>query len=184
MKLSKYAKQLGISYQTAWKHFKAGLIPSAYQLSTGTIIVPDVINPGKKDGCNVILYARVSTVNQKDALEIQAKRLESYAIAKGYTIKRIVKEIGSGINDRRKRLTEVLEKDDFDKIIVEHKDRLTRFGFQWFQVLTKNRIEVINEATSELGDITADLIAIIHSFSSRVYGLRRKTRKVIEIINE
>ena len=72
---------------------------------------------------------------------------------------------------------------DYDKIIVEHKDRLTRFGFNWFQLFTKNKIDVINESKTEESEITDDLIAIIHCFAAKTYGLRRKKRKVIEAIN-
>ncbi|MCI7224812.1 MAG: recombinase family protein [Mollicutes bacterium] len=78
-----------------------------------------------------MLYARTSSSKNKTLLENQVKRLEQYAIAKGYKIKQIVKEYGSGLNDERKLLSKILKDDNYDKIIVENKDRLTRFGFNW-----------------------------------------------------
>ena len=115
-------------------------------------------------------------MQNKDLLERQAERLKEYAILNGYKIKQVVKEFGSGLNDERKQLTKILKENKYDKIIVEHKDRLTRFGFNWIQLLTGNRIEVINEAKEKDEDITKDLISIIHCFSTRIYGLRRSQR--------
>lgn len=129
----------------------------------------------------VILYARTSSSNNKELLENQAKRLEAYTIAKGYKIKQIVKEFGSGLNDNRKQLSKILKDNKYDKIIVEHKDRLTRFGFNYIQLLTGNRIEVINESKEEDEDITQDLISIIHCFSARIYGLRRSKRLKLKV---
>lgn len=169
MKLSEYAKKLGITYQTAWNHFKNNQIPNAYQLSTGTVIVPD--NTTKSYG--VILYARTSSSQNKKLLETQVERLKNYAAAKGYKVKQIVKEFGSGLNDERKQLAKILKDNQYDKIIVENKDRLTRFGFNWLQLLTNNRIEVINICDDKDEDLVKDLISIIHCYSARIYGLRR-----------
>lgn len=173
MKLSQYAKELGICYKTAWNLFKQNKINGAYQLESGTVIVPNNIFDNNTQENGVILYARTSSSKNKTLLENQVKRLEQYAIAKGYKIKQIVKEYGSGLNDERKLLSKILKDDNYDKIIVENKDRLTRFGFNWIQLLTGNRIEVINESKEKDEDITKDLISIIHCFSARIYGLRR-----------
>ena len=173
MKLSQYAKELGVCYKTAWNLFKQNKINGAYQLESGTVIVPNNIFDNNTQENGVILYARTSSSKNKTLLENQVKRLEQYAVAKGYKIKQIVKEYGSGLNDERKLLSKILKDDNYDKIIVENKDRLTRFGFNWIQLLTGNRIEVINESKEKDEDITKDLISIIHCFSSRIYGLRR-----------
>lgn len=173
MKLSQYAKELGVCYKTAWNLFKQNKINGAYQLESGTVIVPNNIFDNNTQENSVILYARTSSSKNKTLLENQVKRLEQYAIAKGYKIKQIVKEYGSGLNDERKLLSKILKDDNYDKIIVENKDRLTRFGFNWIQLLTGNRIEVINESKEKDEDITKDLISIIHCFSARIYGLRR-----------
>ena len=104
MKLSKYAKELGVDYRTAWNWFKAGKIDGAYQTPTGTVIVPD-IKTEQHIEYGVILYARTSSSQNKDLLDNQVKRLEDYAAAKGYKVKQVVKEFGSGLNDERKQLT-------------------------------------------------------------------------------
>jgi len=184
MKLSTYAKEMGVCYRTAYNWYRAGKIKGAYSLDTGTIIVPNLNN----ESYGVILYARTSSSQNKKLLENQVERLKNYASAKGYKIKSIIKEYGSGLNDERKQLSKILKENKFDKIIVENKDRLTRFGFNWIQLLTNNRIEVINEAKEKDEDITQDLISIIHCFSARIYGLRRsknlknKIKKEIELM--
>lgn len=185
MRLSEYAKQMGVCYRTAWVWFNNGKIEGAYQLPTGTIIVPNNIEKHEEYG--VVLYARTSSSQNKDLLERQAERLVNYATTRGYKIKKVVKEFGSGLNDERKKLAEVLKDGKYDKIIVEHKDRLTRFGFNWLQLLTDNRIEVVNESEQKDEDITRDLISVIHCFSARIYGLRRSQRlndKVKDTIKE
>lgn len=186
MKLSKYAKELGVDYRTAWNWFKSGKIKGAYQTPTGTVIVPDIKNEQSKT-YGVILYARTSSSQNKDLLDNQVKRLEDYAAAKGYKVKQVVKEFGSGLNDERKQLTKILQENKYDKIIVEHKDRLTRFGFNYIQLLTGDRIEVINESKEKDEDLVKDLISIIHCFSARIYGLRRSQRlksKIKQVIED
>lgn len=189
MKLSHYAKKIGLDYRTVWNWYKEGKIPNAYQTHSGTIIVPDEEIEHKQE-YGVILYARTSSSQNKELLDNQVERLKNYATSRGYKIKQIVKEFGSGLNDERKQLSKILQDNKYDKIIVEHKDRLTRFGFNWIQLLTGNRIEVINEAKEKDEDIVKDLISIIHCFSARIYGLRRsqrfdtKIRQVIEDTNK
>jgi predicted site-specific integrase-resolvase len=182
MKLSTYAKSKGISYQTAWKMWKRGEL-NASQLPSGTIIVDT--NEPKTSG--VAIYARVSSTENKSNLDSQAERLVRYCEAKGYQIISITKEVGSGINDNRKKLIKLLNEDNYSLIIVEHKDRLTRIGFNYLQVLLEKQgksIEVVNLATEETEDLMTDFISIITSFCARIYGLRRSKRKTENIIKE
>lgn len=176
MKLSDYAKNQGISYQTAWRMWKRGEL-NAKQLPSGTIIV-NTNSPETDKG--VLIYARVSSAENKSNLDSQALRVEKYCIAKGYRIVAIVKEVGSGVNDSRKKLINSLSRDDYSLIVCEHKDRLTRFGFNYIKVLLNKMdkdIEIINEAREEKEDLMQDFIAIITSFCTRIYGLRRQKRK-------
>jgi len=125
MKLSEYAKKNNITYRTAWNHWKTGKA-SGNQLSTGTIVIDCVKhdNQVKNTAC---IYSRVSSSENRKNLESQAERLYGYAIARGYKVQHIIKEIGSGINDNRSKLNKVLVQYDYDTIVIEHKDRLTRF---------------------------------------------------------
>jgi predicted site-specific integrase-resolvase len=175
MKLSDYAKKLGVSYKTAWRMWKRGEI-KATQLPTGTIIVTteEILPQG------VAIYTRVSSAENKSNLDSQAERLKAYCLAKGYQIKYIVKEVGSGVNDNRKKLIELLLKDDYSLIVCEHKDRLTRVGFNYLKVLLNKQgkdIEVVNLAEERKDDLMQDFVAIITSFCARLYSIRRRTRK-------
>lgn len=175
MKLSDYAKSIGVSYKTAWRMWQRGEL-NAEQLPSGTVIVK-VDKPQK---LGVVIYTRVSSAENKSNLDSQAQRLENYCTAKGYQIVKIVKEIGSGVNDNRKKLIDLLHKDDYSLIVVEHKDRLTRVGFNYLKVLLNKQgkdIEVVNLATERTDDLMHDFVSIITSFCARLYSIRRRTRK-------
>ena len=94
MKLSNYAKRIGISYNSAWRMWKRGQMPG-YQLPTGTA------HSSIRQNCARRLYARVSSSENKDNLERQAERLISWCNAQGWGVSKVVKECGSGINDQR-----------------------------------------------------------------------------------
>ena len=184
MKLSAYAKRLGISYQTAWRLFKDGKL-NAYKLPTGTVIVREEETQGADQ--SVALYCRVSSSENKTSLESQKQRLLDYCAAKGYKVSRVVTEVGSGINDTRKQWLSLLQDRTVRIIVVEHKDRFTRFGFTGYKTLLNSDgrdIEVVNEADSGKEDLLQDLVSIITSFCARLYGQRRCKRKTEKIIQE
>jgi predicted site-specific integrase-resolvase len=184
VKLSTYAKKLGVCYRTAWDWWKKGKL-NAYQLDTGTIIVVDEPSPHVQ--LKVAIYARVSTPEKKSQLETQAQRLLDYCAAKGYKVEFVVKEVASGLNDQRPKLTKLLVDQSINLIVVEHKDRLTRFGFNYLELLLGNQhrtIEVINNDVTPRDDLMGDFVAIITSFCARLYGQRRCKRKTERIIAE
>lgn len=187
MKLSDFAKLKGVTYRTAWNWFNAGKIPNAEQLDNGTILVNTNIKLKKAQ--DVVLYARVSTYAKKDDLQRQLERLRTFANANGYIIKKECKEIASGMNDNRPILNKILKNQDYKVIVVEHKDRLTRFGFNYITNLLELQdrfVTVVNAETSPDDDLMKDLVAIITSFCCRLYGMRRglnKSKQLKETIN-
>jgi predicted site-specific integrase-resolvase len=99
----------------------------------------------------------------------------------------VVKEIGSGVNDARPKLLALLEDQNLTRIVVEHKDRLTRFGFRYLETLLRGQgraLEVVNLAENGTEDMLADLTSIIYSFCARLYGQRRARRKTETIVKE
>jgi putative resolvase len=181
MKLSQYAKKAGISYKTAWRWYKAGTL-DAYQTPTGMIVVRDPqierIGTGR-----IALYARVSSADQKSDLERQVQRLRDYAAARGYQVAKEVTEIASGLNDSRPKFLKLLADPTIGTIIVEHRDRSTRFGWNYITTLMGaqgRRMEAIfPDDTSD--DLVNDFVSLITSIAARMYGRRGSRRKAERI---
>ena len=188
MKLSVYAHEVGISYRTAFRWFKSGKIQGR-QMDTGTLLITEPISAPQtvERPMKVAIYTRVSAAENKDNLDGQAIRLRDYCAAKGYPVTRVVKEIGSGVNDTRPKLLKLLTDPSVNLIVVEHKDRLTRFGYHYIEQLLKmqdRRIEVINLAENGKEDLIQDFVSIVTSFCARLYGQRRSKRKTERLIAE
>lgn len=182
MKLSKWAKQQGISYRTAFRWFQDGKMPCpVIQTPSGTIIVQE--NAPLQITTNVVIYCRVSTHTKKDDLQRQVDRCISYCVAKGYQVAKVYKEVGSGMNDNRSKLVALLNSNP-TVIVVENKDRLTRFGFNYLNLLLIKlncTIEVIHSESNDETDLIKDLVSIITSFCCRLYGMRRGYNKAKNI---
>jgi predicted site-specific integrase-resolvase len=178
MKLSAYAKQVGVTYKTAWQWWKDGRL-DAYQLPTGTVIVREP-HPAPS---GVALYARVSSADQKDAAAQQLQRLRDYAAARGYQVVVEVMEIASGLNDERPKLKKLLTNPQVGVLVVEHRDRLTRFGYSYITTLLElqgRRVEVLYP--SDTGDdLLDDYVAVITSMAVRIYGRRNSKRRAEQI---
>ncbi len=184
MKLSDYARKAGVHYRTAWRWFKAGKI-KGYQMDTGTIIITENHQPDRPQ--KVAIYTRVSAAQNRPNLDTQAERLLGYCAAKGYQVHKVIKEVGSGVNHSRRKLLKLLADPTITVIIVEHKDRLTRFGFRYIETLLEQqgrRVEVVNLADNGREDLVDDLVAIIYSFCAQLYGQRRAKRKTKQIVKE
>lgn len=192
LKISEYAKKMSLHIRTAYRYFHSGKIEGFQDQDTKTIFIKNSFaDKEKKDdfeGERAVLYSRVSSSENKKNLDSQMERLRNYAVAKGYKIKNEIKEIGSGLNDNRKKLTWILEnRDKYDFIVIEHKDRLTRFGYNYLELFLNSygkKIEVINEVYNDKEDLIQDFISIITSFCARIYGQRRSRRKIEKIIKE
>ena len=188
MKLSIYARQVGVSYRTAFRWFKSGMIQGR-QMDTGTILITEPVETptAPEYPTKVAIYTRVPSAENKENLDGQAKRLQDYCAAKGYPVALVVKEIGSGVNDTQPKLMKLLTDPSVTRIVVEHKDRLTCFGFNYIEQLLKlqeRSIEVINLAENGKEDLVQDLLRIVTSFCARLYGQRGSKRRTERIIAE
>lgn len=191
IKLTKLAKDLNVTKATLYNWRKQGKIHFSKKHGKINYVSNETYNEllGIKEHNEekVIIYTRVSSSENKSNLETQKERLISYCNAKGYKVHKVISEIGSGINDERPQLIKLLKNNDYTKIVVEHKDRLTRFGFNYFKVFTQvlnKEIEVVNNVDSHEEDLIQDFVSIITSFCSRIYGKRRSKRKTEIIIKE
>lgn len=177
----------GVSVRTLWRRINDGSL-LVERSSTGRVFVN--LEEEQTSLLNVCIYARVSSSENKDNLERQKERLVSYCNAKGYKVSKIITEIGSGLNDERKKLESILMDKSINLIVVEHKDRLARFGLNYIQKLLEldnRKIEIINPQTNDEDDLMQDFVSIITSFTARLYGRRcskRITEKVIKEVSD
>jgi putative resolvase len=181
MKLSQYAKRAGVTYKTAWRWWKLGQL-DAYQTPSGTVIVRDPSLPTPTTG-RVALYARVSSADQKSDLERQMQRLRDYTAAKGYVVSKEVSEIASGLNDHRPKLAKLLTDPTIGTLVVEHRDRLTRFGYEYIRQLLDSqgrRLEVLFPSDTD-DELVDDFVALITSMAARIYGQRNAKRRASQI---
>jgi putative resolvase len=181
MKLSQYAKKVGVTYKTAYRWYRAGTL-DAYQTATGIIIVREKVDEKPVTG-RIALYARVSSVGQKEDLERQMQRLKDYAAAKGYQVSKVVTEIASGLNDRRPKLSKLLADTSIGTIVVENRERLTRFGSHYIETLLEaqgRHLEMI--FSGDTGDeLVDDFVAVITSMAARIYGRGPRKRRTEQI---
>lgn len=190
IKLSKYAKHIGVSYLTALKYFHAGKIEGYQDKDTLSIYI---LNPEYKQNQRLevqdkaIIYSRVSSSDNKKSLDGQLERCKQFSLAKGLTVVGEYKEVASGLNENRKQLWKILNRNDYNYLIVEHKDRLSRFGVSFIEGLLREKgieLLVINEVVEKdkREELMEDFVSIVTSFCSRIYGSKRKKRTE-EIIN-
>lgn len=183
MKLSVWAKQQGISYKSAWRMWKLGQLPMpTEQLPTGTVIVHP---PASATEGGTALYARVSSADQKADLDRQIARLSEFAASRHLTVTDVVKEIGSGLNGHRRAMLKILRNPAIRTVVVEHRDRLMRFGFEYVEaaLAAQGRTLTVIEPDEMKDDIVRDLHEVIVSLCARLYGKRsakNRAKRAIE----
>ncbi len=179
MKVSEFARQNSVSKMTVYRMVKNGQLPFK-RLPTGTIVILDDVH-SKPD--KTVVYARVSPSQSREDLEAQADRLVQFCNAKGWCVAQIVKERASGLNDNRSKLLKLLKDTSVTRIVVEHKDRLTRFGFNYISLLPIE-IVVTNNASTDKEDLIQDFVTLVNSFCAQLYGRKRSKQKTEELIRK
>ena len=136
---------------------------------------------------DTVIYARVSTRNQKDDLQNQVEFLKQFCNAKGIIVNQCVEDFGSGLNYNRKKWNKLLDEVMANKIktiVISNKDRFIRFGYDWFEKFCEKFntkiIIVNNETLSPNEELVQDIISILHVFSCRLYGLRKYKNQIEE----
>ena len=185
-----FAKKLNVSVKTLQRWDNAGILkarrsPTGRRYYTETQYLEYMGKPAEQEKRSVIIYARVSSSGQKDDLKNQVTFLREYANAKGIIVDEVLTDIGSGLNFKRKNWNELLQRaqnKEVGQILIAHKDRFIRFGFEWYQKwLSQYGVEILivnNEELSPEKEMVEDLISVIHVFSCRIYGLRKYKGKI------
>ena len=187
LRLSAAAHELGLHPITVRRWIKAGriqVIPVGREVRIPRSEVERLV--GKIDGRLLVLYGRVSGHGQKDDLEIQLERLQAWATIERKGVETLVlSDIGSGLKASRRQLQRLLKlvcEDKVGEVAITYEDRLTRFGQEYLETLfasfgvTLTVLDPGEEKTPEQ-EVTDDLLALIASFSGRLYGMRSHKQK-------
>lgn len=178
-KLSTWAREQGVHYRTALMWATNGTLPVPFERTPGghfRVIIDDVkpIHEGR-----VVLYSRVSSSDQKEDLHRQADRLRTFAAGRGYSGVEVVEEIGSGLNGHRKKLLSILSDPEIKIVVVEHRDRLARFGVEYLEaaLTAQGRSLVVMEVGEQKLDIVQDFVDVVTCMCARIYGRRASANR-------
>ena len=187
-----FAEMLGVSVKTLQRWDRDGQLKSKRTPTNRRYYTYDqylefvgINSVDEMDNRKTVIYARVSSRPQKDDLKNQISFLKEYCNAKGMIVDQIVEDFGSGLNYNRKLWNTLLDEVIDGKIrviVITHKDRFIRFGFDWFEKFCKRfNTEILvvnNEDLSPHDELVQDIISILHVFSCRLYGLRKYKRQI------
>jgi len=171
VKLSDWARANGVHPKTALRWFDRGILPvPARRVGPRTILVE---SPPATSG-GVLLYARVSSHDQRGDLERQLGRLVAWAAEQGMVVTGTVGEVGSGMNGARPKLRRLLADQSVRCIVVEHRDRLARLGSEYIEaaLLGAGRRLVVVDASEVYDDLVRDMTEVLTSLCARLYGRR------------
>jgi putative resolvase len=185
--ISGFARRIGRSASTVRRWERDGLIKSKRLPSGHRYFNEDDVRGilGRADEKRMtVVYCRVSSHGQKDDLQSQVAAMEQYCLGAGIAVDEWVQKVGGGMNFKRKQFLGLMDRiaaGDISRLIVAHKDRLVRFGFDLLDHIAKRSacvIEVVNqESLSPQEEMTEDLLSIVHTFSCRLCGMRKYKRK-------
>lgn len=182
MLLKQWAAKQGVSYWTALRWFKSGRLPvRAVQHAPGESIL--VLHEEPRPQPCLVIYGRVSSNDQREDLARQVERLRNFAAASGRIVAREVTEIGSGLNGRRDKLKHLLA-DPATDILVEHRDRLSRFGVEYIEAALSasgRRLIVANETEDKM-DLVQDFVDVVTCMCARIYGKRSAKNRATKAV--
>ena len=180
-----FREKYNISPQYLYALKKNGKVKTKSFLGSQVLILDPESSDSDKSVC---IYARVSTPKQKADLENQIKFLRQYLVSKGLNPEYVYSDIASGMNEDRKGLNEMMSdiiSGKISKVVISHKDRLTRFGFGYLKTIFSRyntEIEIVNleDEKSFQDELSEDLVATIHHFSMKFYGKRKNKCSELE----
>lgn len=186
-------EQLKITKATLMRWKKEGRI-QVVVLSSKKILydINSILQINNLDNRVDVIYARVSNTKQENDLRTQVQMITNYMVSNGIRPDQIFQEIASGMNEQRNELNKLIQlviEKKINRIYISYKDRLTRFGFEYFRNFFSKfgtSIEIINGTKEEdfQQELTQDLVSVIHHFSMKMYSNKSKELKKLALILE
>ena len=182
MNLKQWAERQGVSYVTARRWFAAGTLPVQARRVGGLILVGETPGPGSAG--SAVVYARVSSADQKADLDRQVARVTAWATGQGIAVGRVVTETGSAVNGKRRQFLGLLRDPSVSVIVVEHRDRFARFGADYVEAAlaaSGRRLLVVDPAGVD-DDLVRDVTEILTSLCARLYGRRAAANRAARAV--
>ena len=180
--MSEWADRVGVSKFTAYRWFREGTLPVPAE-RVGRLIL---VNAGvaEREPARTVLYARVSSHDQRSDLGRQVARLTGWAAGQGMAVAEVVVEVGSGMNGKRRRLARLLADATATTVVVEHRDRLARFGAGHLEAAlpAQGRRIVAVDAGEGDDDLIRDMTGVLTSFCARLYGRRGARNRAVRAL--
>ncbi len=197
LKTGAAARRLGVTPKTLQRWDRCGTFsplarsPTGLRLYSETQIAERIGLQSRPAPYRIIAYCRVSSAAQKPVLRNQRRVLEEFCTARGLANVEFIEEIGGGLDFKRPRLlelTDAIGRGEVRTLVLAHRDRLTRFGYEWFEHIAHERgceLLVLNqERLSPEQEMVQDMMTIVHCFSSRLDGLRNYRRQLDVALNK
>ena len=174
MNLKQWAERQGVSYATARRWFAAGTLPVQARRVGGLILVGDTEHATAADTGTAVVYARVSSADQKADLDRQVARVTTWATGQGITVGRVVTETGSALTGKRGKFLALLSDPSVSAIVVEHRDRFARFGAEYVEaaLAASGRRLLVADPAGAGDDLAGDVTEILTWLCARRYGRR------------
>lgn len=189
-KPKEFAELIGVSVKTLQRWDREGILkanrtPTNRRYYTKEHYLQFKGVSTEEDKRDVVIYARVSTRNQKEDLKNQVEFLKQYCNAKGMIVNQTIEDYESGLNYNRQQWNKLIDQvmeNKIKTIVITHQDRFIRFGYDWFERLCEkyntNIVIVNNESLSPNEELVEDIVSILNVFSCRLYGLRKYKNKI------
>jgi putative resolvase len=180
--LADWAASVGVNRHTAYRWFREGTLPVPAQRVGRLILVKTAASAA--DSAAAVVYARVSSHDQRADLDRQVARLTSWATSNGHRVGQVVTEVGSGLNGKRPKLRRILSDPDARVIVVEHRDRLARFGVEHLEaaLAAAGRRIVVADPSETTDDLVRDMIEVLTGMCAGLYGRRGARNRALRAL--
>ncbi|WP_368627461.1 IS607-like element IS1535 family transposase [Mycobacterium tuberculosis] len=185
MNLADWAESVGVSRHTAYRWFREGTLPVPAE-RVGRLILVKTAASASAAAAGVVLYARVSSHDRRSDLDRQVARLTAWATERDLGVGQVVCEVGSGLNGKRPKLRRILSDPDARVIVVEHRDRLARFGVEHLEAAlsAQGRRIVVADPGETTDDLVCDMIEVLTGMCARLYGRRGARNRAMRAVTE